>query len=532
VRIASLAVVVCLSAASFASADVLAPRIATDGSVDTHSLQSIVADVLRQANAKTDEQKAVAIYEFVRRVMFHYEQRGEQQFEQHLDLDALRLVNTYGYSFCTQQMLVLVHLWQAAGLDAKFWSVPGHSTAQAFYGGKTHWFDPLIGAYVYSRDKDGGIASLKEIAEDPTVLTKAVAEKRASPTFMPCGKVLADDARRLSGNAEYAASCAALGDDVGFMVANAPKAKAMGGPRVTIFQPDWNLRRGETVTFLWDNLDGEYVVKPDAPKDELPPNHFCGVAADSKDVNNYKFWKPYAKPINGVSTCRYYANGTQVLQPVFLSDYCKNGIEGKSMDLLCWKSAEEPRLRPKKAGEPGSVVYRMSTPHIYTNGTVTLKFHRAADADASRLYVSHNSGITWQKVYDAAEAGAKAGIVDATVNVRDQVRGRRDVWFRVECGTEADVAKCGLEALKIEMVFQHNMFARPFLVPGENKVTVRAANAENLEYDRLEVTWAWKEGDQEKSDTRRIMPDSMSYTLNVAGAEMPKMLRLQMAVKP
>jgi len=44
-----------------------------------------------------------------------------------------------GYSFCTQQMMVLVALWQAAGIESRTWGMPGHGAAQAFYGGKHPW---------------------------------------------------------------------------------------------------------------------------------------------------------------------------------------------------------------------------------------------------------------------------------------------------------------------------------------------------------------------------------------------------------
>ena len=62
------------------------------------------------------------------------------------------MINTYGYSFCSQQAMVLATLWDAAGIKSELLAVPGHVTAQAHYDGAKHWFDPLIGAYVFNRD--------------------------------------------------------------------------------------------------------------------------------------------------------------------------------------------------------------------------------------------------------------------------------------------------------------------------------------------------------------------------------------------
>ena len=94
------------------------------------------------------------------------------------------------------------------------WGMPGHCTAQAEYGGEPHWFDPLIGAYVFRRDGKT-IASLKDIAADPSLLTQAVEEGRASPAFGPCRTVLRDDAARYAKDKpEYVRECAELEDDV------------------------------------------------------------------------------------------------------------------------------------------------------------------------------------------------------------------------------------------------------------------------------------------------------------------------------
>ncbi|MCG3180167.1 MAG: hypothetical protein BIFFINMI_02524 [Phycisphaerae bacterium] len=540
----------CLAALSAARADVIAPRVTTDRSVDTYSLPGIVRDVIAQADAKTDEQKAIALYEYVRRVIFHYEQRGEKR-DQVYDLDALRQINTYGYSFCTQQMLVLTHLWNTAGIEGKYWSVPGHSTAQAFYGGTLHWFDPLIGAYVYSRDKTNGIASLQEIAKDPTVLTKAAEEGRASPTFMPCGKVLYEDAARLSGSAEYAAFCKGFGDDVGYMAANAAKAKKGGGPRRSLYSPDMTLRPGETVTYLWDCLPGEFNVKADAPKDQLPPNHFCGVEADSRDKVNWPYWRNYVKEINGVKTARYYANGTQTFRPAFNNEHFKQGVESNSFAWFGWSGAGAPSLRPAAVGQAADIVYKMSTPYVYTSGTLSAEFHRAADADVSRLYVSADAGAHWTKVWDAAEEKAGAGVVKATANIGPHVHGLHEFWVRAECSTDAtrtvkdkegkekiEMVPAGLQSMAVTAVFQHNMYARPQLMAGDNKVTVTAANPAVLEFQNFHVKYVWEESAAdggpavEKTSDERVTSSPQTWTIPVAGEAMPKMKSLTLSVTP
>ena len=526
--------------------DVIAPRITTDRSTATHSLEAIVAGVCRAGMG--DEEKAVALYEYTRRVMFHYRQRSER-LDEHFDLDPLRLINTYGYSFCTQQMMVLVALWQAAGIESKVWGMPGHGTAQAFYGGKHHWFDPLIGAYVRSRkvshlhfahsrhvpnEDVTPVASLAEIAEDPTVLTKAAAEGRAAPTFLPCGRVFYEDVARLVPTmADYIRQCDALGDDMGFIAARAGQSRPTWNPRQPLYQPDWPLRVGERVVFLWKNLDGEYNCIGVNPE-HLPPHHWCGVEVDKKDKLNYPYWKPYAKTINGVRTCRYHANGLHDFAPSFRDEWFKRGFEANSFE---WHRRKRgmPKLRLKRRGRAANLVYKMSTPHVYTSATLAADFRRAAREDASRLYVSCDGGAKWTNVWDAKAqrapgAGDGSGKVKAKVELRDPVRGMRDFWVRAECRTRGEPDKAGIDSLAIRAVFQHNMFARPHLVPGRNRITVCVANSEVLPRVGFDVTYAWREGRAARSHTERIAESPATFTIRVGGKELPRMLRLEMNV--
>ncbi len=513
---------------------VVAPRVATDRSVDCHSLESIVADVCRPT--MSDQEKAVALFGFVRRMMFHYPQRSER-LDPKDDLDTLRLLNTYGYSLCSQQALVLVDLWRAAGIESLCWGVPGHCTAQAEYDGGCHWFDPLIGAYVYRRDGKT-IASLQDIAADPSLLTQAVEEDRASPAFVPCRTVLRDDAARFARDKpEYVKECADLADDVTFMARRAHGAKRAWGPNPQRYEPDLALRRGEAVTFLWSHLPGEVNCKttpPGAPyreqvlpEAELPPHHFCGVAAERRDAANFPYWRPYVKTVKGVRTGRYYANGTHVYGPSFAREPSKGDFVENT---FAWAREEKglPALRVRRAGTPAALVCRMRTPHVYTSATVSAELARARRDDASRIWVSCDGQKTWRKVYDAGRAAA--GRLAATVDLRDEVVGMRDLWFRFECRTAGNTAKAGLHGVKIEAVFQHNMFARPCLGAGANRVSVRVGNPDVLEDCAFTVRYAWKEGRRKATHAERIARSPHAYTIDVAGERMPRMVSLELAV--
>jgi hypothetical protein len=460
-------------------------RVTTDKSVDCHSLASIVAGVC--GAGMSDQDKAIALFHFVRRMMFHYPQRSERHSPRD-DLDALRLINTYGYSFCSQQAMTLVSLWRAAGIDGITWGVPGHCTAQAEYGGGLHWFDPLIGAYVFGRDGQT-VASLADIAADPAVLSGAVADGRAGRAFLPCGKVLRWQAEKFcQHDPAYVKQCRDLSDDATFMIAVAAKAERAFDPPEPTYDPDITLRRGESVVFLWDHLDGQYNVRhlahgepprqDIAPLDTLPPHHFCGVAAERWDEVNWPYWRPYEKTVRGIRTCRYQANGRHTYVPG-LTDV---------------------------ADRPGVLEWRMRTPHVYTGAMLTMS--------SGQAFVSCDGRQTWTKVRDVA-----AGPSQAEIPITEPFLGRRDVWWSLEPATADD------SPLRVECIFQHNMFARPFLVPGANRVTVAAAGGRIP----VTVTWRWEEGGADRQDCRTLTALPADYTIDVGGADMPRMLSLELA---
>ena len=507
-----------------------APRVTTDRSIDCHSLESIAADVCR--GRRTKQEKAIALYEFVQRVLFHYPQRSER-YHPHDNTDSLRQINTYGYGFCSQQMLVLVDLWRRAGIQSTCWGMPGHCTTQAEYGGAVHWFDPIIGAYVYRRD-GRTVASLEEIARDPTILSRAAEEGRASPTFAPCGTVFRDDAVRFCRhNPRYAKECARLKDDLTYVATLAAEAKPVWGPNPPRYEPDLSLRAGERVLFLWDCLPGEFnckvtppgVYRQDwVPQDQLPPHHFCGIGPEKKDVVNYRFWKPYAKRIRNVRTCRYYANGRHLYEPDLRraapDDFEKNTFASDA-------AGGGPALHVRRRNAAAALICKLHTPHVYTSLAVRADFRRARRGDVSRLSLSVDGCKTWRRVWSGAGAGRTA----ALVTLRDKVVGMRDLWLKVECRTRGEVTAAGLDSLKFDAIFQHNMHARPYLAPGPNRVTVRVAEPRALKAVPLDVTYKWKEGRAQQTHTRRVTRSPSAYTVHVAGKDMPRMVSLELAAK-
>ena len=78
---------------------------------DCSSLKSIVESVTR--DCKTDDERAIAIYNFGRFAWYHHAYPSESCG----DIGALKMINVYGWSLCGGQHTVLAALYEAAGLQ-------------------------------------------------------------------------------------------------------------------------------------------------------------------------------------------------------------------------------------------------------------------------------------------------------------------------------------------------------------------------------------------------------------------------------
>ncbi|MHC4917873.1 MAG: transglutaminase domain-containing protein, partial [Planctomycetota bacterium] len=315
------------------------PRVLPDGCVDTSSLDGIVKGLVKPG--MSDQEKVLAVYQWWRRVTFHFRNMGADR------RDTLRVINSYGYNLCGSHSGSMMVLFKHMGIKARPAFVKGasakegyggHTVEEVFYGGKWHAFDVMSNFCVLNRDDPPTIAGLAEIQKDPTLVTKAVEEKRTVGGFITCthdpdidyagreqlrklgwggwmtkeglkgdlrwgclifgytdaqGKDHPGDLKTFWSKAANNWSCNKAGDLYG----------GYHAPGLL----DITLKPNERWVMLWDNL-GMWTVKSSFPK--TGPFHTCG-HCDELDEVNFKYFEPYAKKgLGGTKVCyRYYANG-------------------------------------------------------------------------------------------------------------------------------------------------------------------------------------------------------------------------------
>lgn len=138
------------------------PKLDVDGRPDLASVEGMLGSIL--TDAMSPEQEAAAIWQFVVDWRYHYipaDEIGEEH-------DPVKLINVYGYGFCSDSAYAIAALSEAAGLTARVAFLDGHVVAEVQFDGSWHMFD--ADHEVIYRAADGHILSVDELAADPSAI--------------------------------------------------------------------------------------------------------------------------------------------------------------------------------------------------------------------------------------------------------------------------------------------------------------------------------------------------------------------------
>jgi len=429
-------------------------KVLSDKAPDCTSLEAIVKCVTREC--KTDDEKAIAIYNYGLYAYYHHAYPGEKG-----GVGALKMINVYGWSLCGGQHSVLAALWEKAGFKWRYrgWSNPGHTTVECFYGGRWHYLDTFLKFYTWRPDPaaPGGrtIASQEDIIASPALVSDAfVMDQGRKVCYLKDNRFeyLGD---KVNWTAPAFMVC---GDDLPGVVTGCKSSRDAGSPRgwASIqfddrnYSTAVNLGVGYALTLDWDKVDGAFYFSGGAKA----PFHSCG----DKDVRNCPAIGPLLEPYIAKDRRRTWSNGTLLFKPDMRDDAFLASL--KDAENVAWEGGT---LKPKDAGKPASFVVEMASPYIVAKASGKL-----AGGDAKA------------EVSQDGKAWAPAELADFTKAVYGAYRYLVRVTFQKP-----------ITGIELASIVQHNQRALPYLSPGNNTITVTAENPDALGKNRLVVTYAY-----------------------------------------
>ena len=437
-------------------------KVLPDKAPDCTSLKSIVESVTR--GCKTNDEKAIAIYNFMRLTHYHRAYPSEAG-----GIPVLKEINCYGWSLCGGLHAEQSALWRELGWKWRFVGWPGHTTVEAFYDGRWHYLDVFLKFYAWMPDPNHPsgrtIAGEDDLAANPQeLLLDAFVEDPARKVFYAKGNEFTMFGDKANWQAPTFLVC---GDDLAGMIPTLKQRNRVGA------EPGWgginhsdggysaeiNLAPGFGLTSTWDKSEGAWYWSGFS----IAPCHTCG----DKEIRNSPEKGPIAEPYLGPNwSCESYANGQLTFRPDFTHPATIQSFASIENAKL-----SEGSLIPIDPAKLARVTIQLKSPYIMTQGKGTVD-----GIDSCEVSLDH--GKTWKRAELKDFGAVIGGQVQALIRLTLQKPIRQ---------------------LELQATVQNNPFALPYLSPGKNTIAVSVADAAALGDNKLVVTYAYRTGSRRKS---------------------------------
>jgi hypothetical protein len=434
-------------------AQAYSPVILKAGQIDSTSLKALTDGIYLQAGAKTEREKAEAIWRFLLtdgrfvKPGFWYHIAG-WAYEEPLGevLDPIKLLNSYGFGLCYHIAPLLEAAYDAGGFDdARVWFLTGHTVAEVFYQGKYHYFDSDMMGYNPEGSgplKQRPVASVHDIEQNGNIiLGKLAGRNHEDPS----------------------------GVDVPWYPADV-RANAIGGlaELFTTTNDNWlypfkRYSQGHTMDFVL--RPGERMVRYFRPE------------------TNGLYYLPYS--FNGVAWHEF---------PTEIDEYHIRTEDGprSQKDARLWATGKieyRPQLSEAAASSPSgkgtSIVFDMPCPYVIIDARYAMNVSLSAASDSLTIESSVDGGHVWTG--DASVKGPFHGPwnASAAVIVKSEHGELKTVTgtygYKLRITQHGNGEGHAIRDLVLTTVFQSNPRSLPELARGKNELAYRATGQDRTE---------------------------------------------------
>ncbi|MHB8900211.1 MAG: hypothetical protein ACYC6Y_15790, partial [Thermoguttaceae bacterium] len=464
-------------------------KVVTDGNPDYTDLESLVHSATSNWPETKDKCWAMWYWNHIAR-----RQTAPMILHGRELTDPIRQFNDYGYTMCSTVAGVNCGIWNAMGLEVKFWDISLHTVPEVGYDGRWHMYDSSLSA-IYTLCDGKTIAGVEDIGAE--------------------GACEASGGRREAGHiARY--HCLAATSRNGFLTGcdtirsleDEYRCFNPRGLKYRSYYNNWdlghrsilNLREKESYTRYYHRLDAESASaeaqggKRGDYRDD--PAYYVPNESSGKD------------PEGANPRYRIRGNGLRRWTPELTAASLVREVQ--AMEGV--RASEPAGIQPTRSGEPGWAVFKVEGTNVITSlkieGSVTLE----GAADSAWIEVSTTNGLRWEEAWRNTGTGEKA--ID--VKLIEPVNGAYEVLVRVTLATGAGCAR--LRSIGFEAVTQLNSKTLPRLRLGKNRVCVAAG-----EQTESIVVWpdlagpGYRQWVVEKQNVRQ--PEQQGYLASLCAEE-------------
>lgn len=445
------------------------PRITVNGRFDWYDTESIALEVTR--GCKTDEEKALAIWDFIRLNFQHLDSPGDR--ETHNPVVGL---NVYGYANCAYHSTIFTSLCRAVGVPARVFEVWHHTVTEAFYNNAWHMLDSDIGLYYLAED-NRSIASVEQLWADQKV-TGGIESGAALTKFSGRNKAVRAVYSDVEGNNPHVSQ----------------DGEKIRGYRYFFGSEDC------FISTFYDRFtyESHSMAMTLRPGEKLIRNW--------KGGSKYYDYERHNKSLEGGNEWAMpmrYGDGQLIWKPDLKSPIVHTFFNKDQAPGFQVKDGQQPavHVRHKHGGIydfPERAIVSTETPYTILGGQLKATFYRGGTNEWDRLSarIYSTTGSLSERIWTAPNG--LSGQIEAEIDL-DQVlfpsgeRGRHDYW--IEFNFMADEqnnppTQSGLEALELVTDIQVSSYSLPALSKGSNIIRYRD---ETPGEHQVKITHIWKE---------------------------------------
>jgi hypothetical protein len=133
--------------------------------------RSSILALVQSAGSLTDEQFALATWQFVVHHTTHYCYAGAPGDARDFALEPMRLLHGYGFACCDESSRILNWLWQGAGYQTRVVTMTFHTVPEIYYGSAWHMYDGDHQVYYLEADNKT-VASVADVIANPELVAR------------------------------------------------------------------------------------------------------------------------------------------------------------------------------------------------------------------------------------------------------------------------------------------------------------------------------------------------------------------------
>ena len=403
-------------------------KVVTDASPDYSDLDSMIRSIT--SKWETPEQKCWAMFYWN-----HIARRQTTPMIVHgLALtDPIRQFNDYGYTMCSTISGINCSIWNAMGLNAKYWDISNHTVAEVEYDGGWHMYDNSLSA-LYTLCDGKTLAGVADIGKPGAC---AASGGKTEPGHIAKYHCLMSTSPRgfLSG----ADTIRSLDEEYRCFNPNGLKYRS--------YFYDWdrghryilNLRQNEQYTRYYHSLG-------------TSPEYYAPNQGKDPDAANP----------------RYHLRGNGIC--TFKPALDKGEFQRNAHSFSNITSSSAGGIEPERPGQAAEIVFKVEAANVITALKIRGKLFRESKADTARIAISTVNGLTWREVWRAESMGEQP--ID--LQLGNEVNGAYEVLVKVSLLAARSISGVQLHDIDFKTITMLNSKTQPRLNVGRNVVYVGA----------------------------------------------------------